>query len=449
MAEEELKDRRPASLLAAAATTYGTNFIAAVLSLANVYIVARALGPVGRGEVAFVMAIPLMVFQVASLSLQESNANVGGSQPDLRPSLVTNSFLAAAILGTIGALAIVLLVELIPSVGGDVDRTLLWLGLTSIPVLLLKIYLSLLLQSDYHFTLTNLAWVSGPITTATVNGTLTVLGVITVDLAVAVWIAGQVLGMAPLIWGVRRHFGFGRVDIGLLRTALRFGLKTHVGRFLAVGTYRADQWLLGAVAGSRELGLYSVAFAWAEMLFYLPGVIVLLQRPDLVRAGPREAAELTARVFRRALFLAAGAAVLLLVAAPFLCVTVFGEEFRDSVVNLRVLALAAPGIVASQLLANALISQRRPLIASIATAIGFAVMLGLDILLIPSLGGLGAAIATSSAFTVGGLASVLIFKRVFRVSLREFVPRADDLAWYLRKMRTVRDAAQAALRSRG
>ena len=53
---------------------------------------------------------------------------------------------------------------------------------------------------------------------------------------------------------------------------------------MGVGNYRADQWIVGSIAGARELGLYSVAVAWAELLFYLPGVISLLQRPDLVRA---------------------------------------------------------------------------------------------------------------------------------------------------------------------
>jgi len=382
------------------------------------------------------------------LSLQDSNANLGGSRPALRPRLASNSLVAAGLLGATGALAIALLIALVPAVGGDADRALVWLGLCAIPVLLTKIYLSLLLQSDYHFKITNLSWLAGPLTTATVNGSLTLLGVLSVESAVAVWVAGQVIGLVPLLVGVGRHFGFGRPDLRLLAGSLRFGLKTHISRFLGEGNYRADQWFVGAVAGSRELGLYSVAFAWAELLFYLPGVIVLLQRPDLVRADPQEAARIAARVYRRALFLAAGAALTLIVAAPWLCVTVFGEEFRGSVVMLRVLAFGALGIVTHDLLCNALISQRRPLAAAIATGVTFAVTLTLDVILVAGLDGLGAAIAKSAAYTVGGLTAALVFRRAFGAPLSQLIPRWADLVWFGHRAHGVQQGARAVLRAR-
>ena len=54
---------------------------------------------------------------------------------------------------------------------------------------------------------------------------------------------------------------------------------------MLLGNYRLDQWFVGAIAGSRELGLYSVAVAWAEALWYLPTALASVQRPDLVRAA--------------------------------------------------------------------------------------------------------------------------------------------------------------------
>ena len=45
------------SAASATVITYGTNLTAAVLSLANVLIVSRALGPEGRGDVVFLAAM--------------------------------------------------------------------------------------------------------------------------------------------------------------------------------------------------------------------------------------------------------------------------------------------------------------------------------------------------------------------------------------------------------
>ena len=101
----------------------------------------------------------------------------------------------------------------------------------------------------------------------------------------------MLLGTLVLAWAVARRLGgFGRPDPALARERmLAFGLKAHLGRAMLFGNYRADQWILGVIAGSKELGLYSVAVAWSEVLFFLPTTLVAVQRPDLVRASPEEA----------------------------------------------------------------------------------------------------------------------------------------------------------------
>jgi O-antigen/teichoic acid export membrane protein len=203
---------------------------------------------------------------------------------------------------------------------------------------------------------------------------------------------------------------------------------------MEVGNYRADQWLLGSMAGSRELGLYSIAVAWAEALYYLPGVVVLVQRPDLVRAGAREAVLRAVRVCRVGLVLSGGAALALVAAAPILCAGVFGERFRGATDDLRVLAFGAFGIVVFELLTNALTAQRKPILASAAIGVAFVLTATLDLLLIPAYGGLGAAVATTVAYTGGGIAAVLIFDRAMHARLSDLAPRRDDLVWLVRKL---------------
>ena len=154
---------------------------------------------------------------------------------------------------------------------------------------------------------------------------------------------------------------------------------------MLLGNYRLDQWLLGAIAGSRELGLYSVAVAWAEALWYLPTALAAVQRPDLVRATRGEAMMQTARAFRAVVVVTALLIVITIVVAPVLCVTVFGDDFKGSIDDLRILAFGALGVVALKQLGNALTAQGRPLDASAAIGVAFAATVVLDILLIPRL----------------------------------------------------------------
>ena len=140
-------------------------------------------------------------------------------------------------------------------------------------------------------------------------------------------------------------------------------------------------------------------------------------------------------MLRRGLVLALGAGCVLFFAAPVLCTTVFGPAFAGSVSELRVLALGAAGIVLLSQLSNAVIAQRKPLLASGADGAALVVTVVLNILLIPHLGGLGAAIATTAAYTFGGVVMTVIFLRVLHGRARDLVPRLNDVAWLWRKMR--------------
>jgi O-antigen/teichoic acid export membrane protein len=216
---------------------------------------------------------------------------------------------------------------------------------------------------------------------------------------------------------------------------LSFGLKAHAGRVMLIGNYRVDQWILGAVGGSRELGLYSVAVAWSETLFFLPNALAAVQRPDLVRAEHAEAARTAAVVFRAVTLLTLAGAVALIALAPVLCTEVFGESFAGSVDDLRVLAVGAVGIGALKLLGSALTARDRPLLESAAVGVAFVAIIALDVLLIPPLGGLGAAIASTVAYSAGGAAVALLFARALGYPARELVPRPSDLSVLVARLR--------------
>jgi O-antigen/teichoic acid export membrane protein len=269
-----------------------------------------------------------------------------------------------------------------------------------------------------------------------VNSIFLALGLMSVGSALVTWIAGQALATLLMAAYLRvRLAAFGPPDVALARRAVGFGLKAHGGRIMMLGNYRADQWLVGAMSGSRELGLYSVAVAWAEALFYLPTAIASVHRPDLVRSSSREAAVQTARVFRIAVLMTIPAAAVVTVAAPLLCVMAFGEEFRGAVDDLRILTAGSIGVVTLKLLGNALTAQRKPLLETAAIATAFVATTILDVALIPRHGGLGAAIASSAAYTLGGVAVALLFVRAFNTRLWDLVPRPRDVVALVRTAR--------------
>jgi O-antigen/teichoic acid export membrane protein len=421
---------------AAVAATYGANVSAAVLSLVNVLITARALGPGGRGELAFLTTIAMLTATLATLGIEEANANLAGSEPRSRRALATNSLVLSLLLGGLASAVLLGLIAVFPAIAGESSSNLLRVSLAVIPVLVLQAALLFLIRADYGFALTNVAALVGPVLTVAVNGTLAAAGRLTVETALGVWVTAQVLATGLLVWYVARRLqGFGRPEPRLARRSIGFGLKAHTGRVMKTGNYRLDQWLLGAIAGPHELGLYSVAVAWSEAVFYLPEAVGMVMRPDLVRGSRAQAARQGATAFRIAVILTLPVVLFLVVAAPILCVTVFGDEFAGSVDALRILAPGAFGIVALKLLANALTAQNKPMLGNAAIAVAFATTIVLDLVLIPPYGGLGAAIASTLAYTAGGLAVAVIFTRSLHARLLELVPRRGDVGYVVTRLR--------------
>jgi O-antigen/teichoic acid export membrane protein len=135
-------------------------------------------------------------------------------------------------------------------------------------------------------------------------------------------------------------------------------------------------------------------------------------------------------VFRAATIVTIALALVMFAAAPILCVTVFGEDFRGSTDQLRILVFAAFGVVALKLFGSALVAQGRPLLQTAAIGAGFVCTIVLDIVLIPPYGGIGAAIATLTTHTLAGAVVAVIFLRVVGGNPRDLVPRASDLTWF-------------------
>ena len=419
-----------------AVLTYGTQLAAAFLSLASVLIVARVLGPDGRGNVAFLTAIAILSGSLATLGVQEANVNLAAGEPATRRALAGNSILLSLVFG--GAMVGILtaLIAAFPGVAGPSDPGLRWLTFAFLPVIVLQILLRFIVQADYGFVVMNAAFILSPILNVVANGTLALFDALSVKTAVIAWLTGQTLEAVILAWYVQRRLaGFGRPDLALARRCVGFGAKAHVGRVMQLGNYRLDQWLLGSIAGARELGIYSVAVAWAEALWYLPTALAAVQRPDLVRAESADASRQAARVFRAVVLFTAVSGVVMVVAAPLLCVGLFGARFEGSVDMLRVLVAAAFGVAAVKLLGAALVARGKPLLQSVAIGAGFACTVTLDLLLIPSFGGMGAAVAVALSHTAAGLVVAVVFLRTLGGQAQDLVPRPGDIAWFARRLR--------------
>jgi O-antigen/teichoic acid export membrane protein len=434
-----MKEGHSKSTSHSAFTTLASQVAIAVLSLANVIVIGRILGPSGRGSVAFLTTIGFISSWLSTFGVDQAISNIGARLPDTRRALAGNAVLLAFFFGGLAAALVLGATLIFPALEGDASRGLLVLVMLNVPLLVLQIYLRQLAAAQYRFTIGNVTAVVPAVVNLVGNLGLYLLGHLSVGSAIVTWLVGQAIGTLWLAWYVHARLeGFGRPSLSLARESLRFGVRAHTSHTMNLGNYRADQWIMGILSTPQQLGLYSVAVSWAEALFLLPQALMQVQRPDLARsehhhAGPRAALGFRLSILMTLVFCAA-----MVAAAPFLCVTVFGEDFRGAIVDLRIVAVGGFGIVALKLLGSALTARDRPLRESFAVGVTFVTVLVLDFVLIPSLGGEGAAIASAVGYTAGGLAMAAVFCWTMKVPARSLLPDRGAAREILSLARTLR-----------
>jgi O-antigen/teichoic acid export membrane protein len=427
-------DRRP-PMLRAAIQTYGSYLAASAGGMVNVVLTARMLGASGRGEVAFLTSVSGMVAFLFTLSAYEAMINISGARPRERPALAGAGVVLAVVLGTLGAIAAWIVFRAFPLAGIPFNNTDVLIAISAIPISILQLNFLNLARASYNLAMASLAWICAPLATLTLNVVFVMADHMTIRIAVMDWVIGLAVSAAVVVIQVVRTAGFTAPSMPLLREILGFGLRSHLGGVMLTGTYRLDGWMLGAFGGARELGTYSVAVAWFDAMVHLSRAVSVTFRPDLLRASAEDAGRQSARIFRICAVLVlmiVGGTVL---TAPLLCVAVFGPEFTDSVLDLRILAFGAFGLLALNVFGTTLVAQQRPILESIAHGIGFAVAVVLYVVLIPPFGATGASLASAVSYLICGVVALSLVHRTLGLPYRSLVPRSSDTADLLRVLR--------------
>jgi O-antigen/teichoic acid export membrane protein len=230
--------------------------------------------------------------------------------------------------------------------------------------------------------------------------------------------------VAALAWArIRRRVHeqggalLGRVDLGLARRVVVFGLRSQVGGILSLLNLRLDVVILGALTGPAPVGVYVVASKYAELL-RLPGLALTWvsypryakRTPDPDAPTPPPALPGLPRL-PGALGLGALAALVVAATAAFVLPFVYGDDFRSAVWPAVWIALGLAVQPAAGMASGFLLGSGSPGLNSLILGAGFGITVALDLWLIPRHGSLGAAWASATAYAATDLLLVGAWRR--------------------------------------
>jgi O-antigen/teichoic acid export membrane protein len=409
---------------------------------AAVLILARALGPTGRGTIAFITVAALVAARLAGIGIGEATAVFVARRPEARGALLANVvvfMLGSALLAS--AVACGALVAL-----GD-DRPA-GVGPPELAILAGATLISALGESGYFFLLGADRLRPLALITATASWVYPLLLLVlwstvglTVLRAAIAWTAAESIRASAYLGQSLRGTTLARVHPGLIAEAVRFGSRAWVGSLARFLNFRTDQILMGFLASEAALGVYAVAVNSSEVLLYLPAAMATALLPAAARAEAGLRTEQALGTFRSAAVVTGAAALAAAILGPLLLPVVFGAPFEASVAPFLWLLPGALGFAATAVFSSALMAGSSPGLSSVGPLVSLVLGLALDVVLIPRFGASGAAAAASAAFLVGGSAAVVVFRRRNPFAWRLlFLPRRSDLTVFRALARPLRAA---------
>jgi O-antigen/teichoic acid export membrane protein len=217
----------------------------------------------------------------------------------------------------------------------------------------------------------------------------------------AVALASGVVSLAVTVWLVRRDVPLRPArDYGqwwrLLRDTLPYAAATAV----AILYFRIAVILMSLIASPAETGYFSAAFRIIEIVSAIPWLLITSAFPVMVRAARDDQDRLRyalQRLFEVALIAGVWMALVIWMGAPFAIDVIGGDRFEPATDALRALGFAMIGTFLVATWGLALLSLHRHTALLLANAAAVAIGTVATLVLEPSLGAEGAAIATAAA----------------------------------------------------
>jgi O-antigen/teichoic acid export membrane protein len=276
--------------------TLGNKVGVLVLNVAGTIVVARTLGPTGRGSIAVAFALTLLLVQFGSLGFQSANPYFAARDPRRLGAIIANSVWLSVVVGTALVVVAILVRWQFPAALRGLDWTEVLIVSVGIPAALAMSLLQSVLLAEGRMVAYNAVEFSFAL--------LTFVGLV-VGLAIfSIGVTGAILLMVGLNVAsamtyfilVRRHSPPLRApDRRLMAQMLRYAFRIYVTTLIAYAVGRVNLILVNSFLGSSAAGQYSVGLAVSDGLHLLPSVVALNLFPRIARG---EGDERSAEVFR-------------------------------------------------------------------------------------------------------------------------------------------------------
>jgi O-antigen/teichoic acid export membrane protein len=428
-------DKENNSVLNDISFSLGARIIILLASLFIGIIIARILGPFGKGLLAIITMVWAVVLRLGNFGIGTFNTYVISNKSIDKRDIIGNSFWIGLTIGIIFFLIILIFAFCFPQVFRNIPRSYLLFYLLFLPFAFWHNFFSGILNGEQKFKKLNIFSIIAQV--INLIGVILLLLVFKLDVFyILIWYAlvNIISAFLPMGFVFLKNGVFLGLNLKVLKATLNYGIKIYLSGIFSLLILRVDLYMVNFFKGLAQAGLYSLASTFGDMFFILPFSIIFVIFPKINIKGKNKK-ELIARYSRISLFLVFLMAIGTLFFIKFMIGLLYGEAFLPSV---QPILLLLPGLMAFSVvnvLGQYFLSTRYPFKLTIYWFLVAILNIVLNFIYIPQYGMVAAAVSSTITYLLAlGFHYYFFYKETKMGFYDVFVPRKDEIKSILERI---------------
>lgn len=426
LADSASSNETPISLLGAQTLLsrmgiYGLGFLASLL-------IARALGPEGRGAYHLPVTVVTITYYLVNLGTDQAQYRLWSTEAAPRRLLPATGVTLGISLGLVGA-GILFLIRILWSNSflAGIPLQQLAVAVAALPFMVHGLLLGGLAILRGDLTRMNMVSLAAAFVQTVAIFVLFQKDAITVMAVLLVWAITVTIPWVLMLPTAAKTGPLFPPSIQILHRQLLLGIRYAPYILFSFLILRIDVLFVAHIVGLEGVGLYSVAILFPEMVWMVTDSLAYPVSNRQANLPDDDAAGVTILAVRLALLLATAGSLVIAGLAEWLIPFAYGDAFGPATAVVWLLTPGVVGLAIWRTLNPYLVRSQAPWVPPTITGTALLSNVVLNLILIPRWGITGAAAASSISYALGAaLAARTYFSHAGRRP-RDIAPSREDL----------------------
>lgn len=408
------------------ASNFLTQILVSVVSFFTSIIVARTLGPEGRGYISYLILIFSMFGEYGELGILKASIYFQ-KRTDYSEEEIYNTNQTAMLINFIIISLGVIFLKLNNLFLVEYSWKFILGGILIILFTFLNSCMNNFYIGNERIVIINKYNIIMNLVRSLLLVLFWIFGNLNINKYLVIYISSMALltVMLYLKLGIRYKFAYNK---NLIIKEFKFGISIYLATLFIYLNYRVDQIFIKNILGEAQMGIYSIAVALAELLFLIPssvGTALLGKLYNISNNSYDERKRIISLTVKYTFYICVIIGIIGIMMTPLITV-VYGKAYADATLPTCILFVgiifASIGKVSSSYFQS--IGNTRPHL--IITAITLLNNIILNIILIPTIGIVGAAIASTVSYITYGIAYIIFFVKLEKFEVGDFLKFSEE-----------------------